>query len=208
MFAQTNTVDLFALIGQLKKLWGDLTVTWTMLLPFIAAGAAAYRTWGSKQVPTNSIAIQADVSPKTVEQAKGTTLEVAGKVVGALLIATLLLMPGGAHAQPKFLDRVNSAAPLTNSTCDPLTLFQGITAQNLLVRIKTCADDDLDNAIADARHDPIDYAALACLLPVQTMRSAIIKGGLLTGFQGFRRAKAMGLIAGCKNYVTSTVLLP
>lgn len=100
VFAQTNTVDLFALIGQLKKVWGDLVVTWTMLLPFIAAGAAAYRTWGSKQVPTNSIAIEADVSPKAVEQAKGTTLEVAGKVVGALLFAALLFMPSQLYAGP------------------------------------------------------------------------------------------------------------
>lgn len=101
VFAQTNSVDLFAMFAQLKKTWGEMTVLGTMLWPFIMAGAAAYRTWGSKQVPTDSIAIQTQgVSQKTVDDNKGSTMEVVGKVVGALLLAVLLFAPGQTLAGP------------------------------------------------------------------------------------------------------------
>lgn len=120
-----------------------------------------------------------------------------------ILVIALCLIASPALAQPK----ITLPPALTTSSCEPLNIFKGITAQNFLQRIKICTDDDLANAIADARTDPIDYMALACLLPVQTIKNAVVKGGLLTAFQGFRRAKTAGLILGCTNYLTTTVTL-
>lgn len=100
-----------------------------------------------------------------------------------------------------------SIVPLTTSACDPVAIFKGLTPANFAQRIKLCADDDLDNAIKDAQTDPVDFGAQACLIPLRTLRAGIIKGGFLTGFQAFRRAKNSGLISGCLNYVNSTVLV-
>lgn len=124
------------------------------------------------------------------------------------IIAVLLLIPTLANAQPKFPFQpkaVDLGPPVTSSLCDPILIFKGITPQNFVARIKACGDEDLNNAIADANTLPTDYGALACLNPVKVMRDAIVKGGVLTGFQGFRRAKQNGLITGCLNYITSTV---
>lgn len=98
--------------------------------------------------------------------------------------------------------------PVTSSNCDPVKIFKGMTPDNFTARIKQCADDDLNNALADAQKAPIDYTAMGCLSAVKTMRDAIVLGGALTAFQGFRRAKQSGLISNCLNYVTSTVSLP
>lgn len=51
VFAQSNAVDLYALVAQLKKTWGELVILSSMVAPFVAAAAAAYRTYAMKQVP-------------------------------------------------------------------------------------------------------------------------------------------------------------
>lgn len=118
------------------------------------------------------------------------------------LLILLMLIPTLAQAQPKFVDTLT---PVTSSSCDPVTIFKGLTPQNFMQRIKTCGDNDLKNAIEDANTLPLDYPALGCLVAVQTIKNAIVKGGILTGFQGFRRAKQNGLITNCTNYVLTTV---
>lgn len=176
----------------------------TSLGPLIAPWLLSiYSNYGTKKVPQSATAIQSVEIPHGVVDASQANkmgpdiAVVAGKIVGALLLAVILLAPRDASAQP-----------LTASSCDPYTIFKGLTPQNFLPRIKTCTDDDLKGALDDANTSPVDNAALACLNPLQTLRAGIIKGGVLTGFQAFRRAKLAGLISGCTNWVNSTVLLP
>lgn len=119
-----------------------------------------------------------------------------------VLALALALCVSPALAQPKL-----NLQPVTSSSCDPITVFKGMTPQNFQQRIKTCGDEDLNNALADAAKAPIDGIALGCLTAVKTMRDAIVLGGALTAFQGFRRAKSSGLISGCLAYVTTTVSL-
>lgn len=121
------------------------------------------------------------------------------------LVILVCLCATPAFAQPKLFQ---DQQPVTSSSCDPITVFKGMTPQNFQSRIKQCADDDLKQALADANTSPLDYTALGCLSAVKTMRDAIVAGGAITAFQGFRRAKRSGLISNCLNYVTSTVSLP
>ena len=65
VFAQSNAVDIYAMVGQFKKIWGDLVVLSSMLAPLLAAGGVAYRTWGSKQVPQASVAVAPMYSPSS-----------------------------------------------------------------------------------------------------------------------------------------------
>lgn len=100
VFAQSNAVDVYAIIGQLKKTWGELTVLFTMLGPVFAIAGAAYRTYSMKQVPSAAIAIQplpGNPMPSNVKlddqhavvsvPGVGPTV---GKVVGCLLALVLL----------------------------------------------------------------------------------------------------------------------
>lgn len=112
IFAQSSGTDLYALIEQLKRTWGELVTLSGMLAPFLAAGAAAYRTYAMKQVPKdvhvlpdNAVA----VVPKDSAQPFGTgaltdgvkgTVVAVGKTAIALLLGFLILAaPNDASAQ-------------------------------------------------------------------------------------------------------------
>lgn len=94
VFAQSNAVDVYAIIGQLKKTWGELIVLFTMLGPVFAIAGAAYRTYAMKQVPKEAVAILPH-TPQDAIAPKGAPA--AGTVVGCLLML-FLLMPSDAQA--------------------------------------------------------------------------------------------------------------
>jgi hypothetical protein len=94
------------------------------------------------------------------------------------------------------------------TACNPSTLFNGITPSNFITtfvaRIKACAGPDIDAAIADANMVPVDYATLACLVPLQSLAGSAADPGILTVLQKYRRVKASGVIANCINWVKAT----
>lgn len=202
----SKQIDVYALFDQLNVTVAALTKLFSMIGSAAVIIGAAYRTFNSKQVPVDTLALRpignipADVNTHVTVSGMmidGTPIRGAAKIVGALLLALILFAPHGASAQQTLSTFANS--------CDPATIFKNITPQNFLARFKQCGDDDIKSAIADAQSEPIDNAALACLLPVQKIKAAINTGGLLTAFQGFRRARQNGLVTGCINYINSTI---
>jgi hypothetical protein len=111
----------------------------------------------------------------------------------AILLAGFLMTGSPAAAQ-------TAPAP----SCNPQTIFTGLTFANLAARVKQCASDDLNAAIKDAQTNN-DQAALACLQPFLNMVASVQNGGLFIAFQQFRDAKKSLTLANCANYVNSTI---
>jgi hypothetical protein len=201
VYAQSHAIDLYAIIDQAKKTWGDLVALSAMLAPVVAIAGAAYRTYAMKQVPKDAVAVKGIASDLPIEKGDIVTVAhgaadtaTAAKVVGALLIGLLLAAaPSDSYAQGlKGVAQKNDVnrpgATVTDSTssngaCDPNTFFKGMTPQNFMTKAKACGLDDVKNAIEDAMADPIDYQALGCLHPLQRIQTAVQKGGVLTVFR-------------------------
>lgn len=194
VFAQSNAVDLYALIEQLKRTWGELVTLSGMLAPFMAAGAAAYRTYCMKQVPANAVAVVPhDDKPATPSQkTPGNDVVVAGKVVGALLC--LVLCGCATFAPPA------AAQPTEKKTLAILAPSSELLAR--LVTDSAAAKDD-----ADAHGDTIASACYAAINAEATARknaAALTGGGALLVFQKVRDVVRMNntpqgtaLISGC-----------
>lgn len=101
VFAQSSNFDLFAFVATLKRTWGDLVTLSGFIFPLVTAGAVAYRTFGMKQVPNNSVAAAVD----KVENLPGISPDKIAAVAKsaasatALLFGFLFLFPPQAFAQ-------------------------------------------------------------------------------------------------------------
>jgi hypothetical protein len=84
---------------------------------------SVYAHWNMKKVNEKSVAILP--SAAVVVPAPGATVQVAGKVVGALLIGFLALHAGPAFAQGKKLAAVTTTSAPSGVPCDPLHLIPG-----------------------------------------------------------------------------------
>lgn len=148
--AASHKIDLYAIFDQLQKVYGDLVTLGAMLLPVAALAAAAYRTYGMKNVPSASLMIvPTGDDPKEEPPTGHAVISRVGpnggaeravvKIVGALLLALIVFAPGGAHAQQKVV---------------------GFLVPNLFQAIGQWTTDDLDAAIkmADDNGDPIGSA--------------------------------------------------
>lgn len=205
VFAQSGDVDLYSLLAQLKKTWGDLVILSGMLAPIVAAGGAAYRTWQQKQVPhdalvgpPNAVAIvpKDDAQPlgtgAQTEGVKGTVVAV-GKTAVSVLLALLLVMPV-ALAQQR-----------------PLAILQ---PADILKRIVT----DAEAALADARdhNDTIAancYSAIIVVANAKQQAQAVTGGGAIVAFQKIRdiirldaTPQGTSLISGCAALVQDAKL--
>lgn len=213
----SKQIDVYALFDQLNTTIAAIIKLAGMLGSAAALIGAAYRTINMQQVhvdalvgPPNAVAIipKDDVQPfgtgAMSNGVKGTVVAV-GKTATIALLMALLLAPSDAFAQQKTVSPLVPANNLFANSCDPQTIFRGITPGNFLLRFKSCTDDDLKGALDDAGSAPVDNAALACLNPLKTIKDGFNAGGLLTGFQKFRRAEQQGLVSNCLNYVNSTI---
>lgn len=122
------------------------------------------------------------------------------KILVGFLLAGIVVT--SANAQQKVVG-------ILSPVCDPLAIFTSkLDPKAFIERVKTCGLEDVQAAIDDANTEPVDNAALACLKPMQNIQKAVQKGGLITAFQAYRRARQSGVVTGCVNYVNSTLLLP
>lgn len=197
VFAQSGHFDLYAFVATLKRTCGDLVELSGFLLPLLAAGGAAYRTWGTKLVPKDSLAIETSGNPLTVHSVGATARvdTVDGTTVGKIVASIMLTVMIGVS------DPV-SAQPATSCALD--TVFKGMTPSNFMTRAKACGKEDVRNALVIANSTPIDYQGLACLIPLQTIQAAVELGGVLTLAQSFRSANRDGFPQTCVDWVKST----
>lgn len=56
-FTASHSVDVYAIFDQLNATIAAISKLVGMVAPFAAAGAAGYRTWGAKQVPTAALVV-------------------------------------------------------------------------------------------------------------------------------------------------------
>lgn len=193
---------LLVALGPLATKYGIDGNTQTAVALWLATGVVLiygiYDHWNMKKVPEKSIAIHSPNSPMFAvgepvvvgppSNNPHATL-ITGTVVGLFLLC--MVLPALAQTPP------------TNS-CDPTTLFKGLTFQNLAARFKQCSGDDLAAAIKDATAQS-DNAALACLTPMLNISQSVQTGGLMVAFQAFRDAKLKGVLGNCINYVNTTI---
>lgn len=164
-----------------------------------------YANWHMKNVPAATLVVDVGSDSKKdtdTFHAPGMLASVKtdnGTAIGKILILTFFVL--------FFLSPHNVFAldAVTNSSCDPVTVFKGMTPQNFQSRVKACGDEDLTNALADANVPPLNYTALGCLTGIKVLRDAVVKGGVLTMFEAYGRAKSQGLISNCTNWVLTTV---
>lgn len=101
-YAASGQVDLYALYNEFQTWWAQTLKILAILSPALAVMGAAYRTYGSKQVPATATAVQlpASVEPPapgehvtiaTVPASGVGGIQAAAKVVGMLLFAILCL---------------------------------------------------------------------------------------------------------------------
>lgn len=91
-------------------------------------------------------------------------------------------------------------------TCNPATVFKGLKPLTLMSALQACAADDVAAVIADAKIEPVDYQALACMQPLAGIVAAKQQGGLLLAFQRFRRARQSGFLTACAAWVNGAVM--
>lgn len=159
-FAQSHSVDIYAFFDQLKKTYGDLVTLGMMAAPFISYAGAACRTWKMKQAPAGALVVNVGSYSKAQTDAMhppGNSAEVrtingtaTGTVVGAMLLALIVFVPGGADAQ--------SLNPLQR-------------APNIIQSIRDTVIADLTAARDDAHSfsDPSEACWQVLLTHAQTM---------------------------------------
>lgn len=197
---------LTALGGYLHQNYGagDISALATDLVNAAFTVYSLYRVTNMKLVPKHSIAVSPDdVQNSKTAVASGTAMipKDVVKVVGAILIAFLILLPRESFAQTK------------PGACNIQTLFVGVSPSNFLTKLGACGSADFQAALDDANSSPIDNIAIACLAPatavVKSIEAAQNSGasGLITAFQKFRRAKQSGIVGACQAYINTTLLL-
>jgi hypothetical protein len=95
------------------------------------------------------------------------------------------------------------------SSCDPTVIFAKVASpSDFIKRIRSCGIDDLQAALDDAKSDPVDNGAIACLQPALKFAQSVSNyKGAVNSFQAFRRAKQSGFVGNCISYVNTTILL-
>jgi hypothetical protein len=169
-----------------------------------------YSHWNMKKVPENSTAITLPDGPAPVGSIIHASMP--QKVVGVLAIGFCLAAfpfhnAFAAGAVNFDANKANSSAAANpKNPCSPLTIFKGLTLENLIPRLNTCSTTDIADAIADANKQvPIDYTTLACLTPLQPLISAAQSGGVFMAIQTFRDARRNGVLTDCLNWINSTI---
>ncbi len=146
----TNKVDVYAIWNSLNTIVANITTLLTLLAPLAAAFGAAYRTWNSKQVPTDTVAVQ----PVAIDAgASPHEAIVTGKIVGALLMGLILLGAPDARAQQRTVSPLVSILPKliadAQAASDDAKAHSDIIAQTCYDAISSVATAQLaasDNA--------------------------------------------------------------